>query len=480
MPAAAGSACSVVSTVLLGALPAILLSGCQTYEPKSLDLASHREAFLARTPDSPDVAAYAQQLRESSPSAPTTFDLADGISSAEGEAIALVFNAELRVARLRAGVTQATAANAGLWEDPTIGVDVTRIIQSTPEPWKVFSSIGFTLPISGRLEVEKARAGLEHAAALARVAQDEWRIRMELRRTWTRWSSLEAQVGAVGELVAGVDRVLAVVDKMEAAGEISRTEARLFRIDRATQLAELAQIESAREETTLRMRQLMGLAPHASVRFTPSGFETRALVAADRESLEARSPRLLVSTAEYEVAEKALLLEIRKQYPDLHIGPGYGREDGQDQVLLGLSAPLPIFNANRQAIAEALARRDLARATAETTLEALLAELRLAEVRLEAASRQRRTLEVEIVPLVDAQYADARQVAQLGEVNTLILLDSLTRQQAAKVRLIEARRNEALASIDLDDLLGPEPAAAPETSIIIDPTLPPTSETAPS
>jgi CRISPR system Cascade subunit CasA len=173
--------------------------------------------------------------------------------------------------------------------------------------------------------------------------------------------------------------------------------------------------------------------------------------------LERQSPSMLVAAAEYEAAEKSLELEVRKQYPDLHIGPGYGREDGQDQVLLGLSVPIPILNANRQGIAQARARREVAQAGAETILEQILAGVRAAEVRLQSATQRRQTLETEIVPLVDAQYTDARQVAELGEVNTLVLLESLTRQQEAKISLVEARRDEAIAAVDLEELIGPPP-----------------------
>jgi hypothetical protein len=143
----------------------------------------HRSAFLARTPDSPEVKAFAESLM-AKPELSASFNTSDGVTCDEAEVIALVFNAGLRVARERAGVTRATAENAGLWEDPTLGIDVSRIIESTPEPWKVLTSVGITLPISGRLELEKQRAGVEDAAELARVARDEWAVRMSVRRAW--------------------------------------------------------------------------------------------------------------------------------------------------------------------------------------------------------------------------------------------------------------------------------------------------------
>ena len=453
----------VLRVAVCAGLVSALAGGCHSYERRPLDLAGHRAAFLSRTPESPEVRAFAAGLEAARlAGVPAgTFDVADGVTCAEAEAVAMAFNAELRLSRLRAGVAAASADQAGLWEDPTLGVDLARIIQSTPEPWKVFTTLGLTIPISGRLEIEKQRAGMEHAAALARVGQSEWGVRMAIRRVWTEWSGLDAQLRTTREFVARVEQILTVVDKMEQAGEMARTEARLFRIERATKLSELAVIGSRARELELKLRQLMGMSPDAAVVFQATGIgpavtaRASGTAEADRAGLETSSPSMLVAAAEYEAAERSLELEIRKQYPDLHLGPGVGREDGQDQVTLGLSLPLPVLNGNRRGIAEARAGREVARASAEATLEQLVAGLRAAEERLRSASERRAMLEAEIVPLVDAQYADARELARLGEVNTLVLLESLSRQQEAKLSLIGARQAESLAEIDIVEIIGP-------------------------
>lgn len=471
----------------------VLAGGCQSYERQPLDISAHYAAFLARTPDGAQTRALAatlasrgrldgdwsgesggsvvapgradEQQAEDTPAGDSpaeAFNPADGVSCAEAEVIALVYNADLRLARLRAGVTQASAQHAGLWEDPTIGVDLTRIIQSTPEPWKVFTSVGLTIPLSGRLEIEKRRAGADHAAELARVVQREWLVRMGVRRAWSEWSALDAQTAAARAFLARVEQVLSVVDKMEQAGEMARTEARLFRIEKMAKSSDLAALESRAREVELQLRQLMGLSPDVALPLVP-GHAVSSVPSSlegvrediDIEAIRHRSPAMLVAAAEYEAAERALELEVRQQYPDVHIGPGYGREDGQDQLLLGVSLPVPILNANRQRIAEATARREVARAAAEIALEQTVTGLCAAESRLSAATRKRRLLEAELVPLVDAQYADMRRIAELGELNTLVLLESLTRQQEAQARLVDARRDEALAAIDRDEWLGP-------------------------
>ncbi len=430
--------------------------GCQTYEHKPLGLSSYREAFVARTPESPEVSEFARRLGISGSGHEGGFAVGDGVSMREAEVIALVFNADLRTERLKTGVTKASVENAGRWEDPSIGVDIARIIESVQHPWKVAGAVGLTLPISGRQEIEQQRAGFEHAAALSRVVQHEWRVRMEVRRVWMRWESFEAQVGTTREFLERVEQVLSVVDAMEAAGEMTRTEARLFRIEKATKKAELSTLDSQLEQAALSLRQLMGLSAGAPITLVHAGLGGVPMPEIDLASLESRSPHLQVAAAEYEAAEKALELAVRKQYPDLNISPGYGNEDGDNEVLLGLSLPLPILNGNRREIAEARAEREVARASAEAALERLLGDVEAAESRRRSITLQREVLETEIVPLVDAQYADARQVAQLGEVNALVLLESLSRQQEAKMRLIESRREEWLAVIDLIDLLGPE------------------------
>lgn len=439
-----------------------LLSACQTYEAAPLDLDGHRERFLARSLTSLEVSDVVDGLEPREPGTSAGFDLSDGISLAEAEAIALVFNADLRVARLQAGVTLASAENAGAWEDPTLGVDLTRILESIPEPWEAFGSIGLTLPISGRLGLEQDLASAQHSTELARVAEREWRLRMDVRRAWTELSANKVRRSVLLAYLARINEVLDVVERMEQFGQLARTEARLFRVERATQQFELNQLELLGREAALRLVQLMGLSPAMEAPFSIDGVggqEPLAVTGPDIAGvapIRRESPALFVAAVDYEAAEAELELEIRRQYPDLGFGPGYGREDEQNQILLGLELPLPFWNKNRRAIAEARARRDVARASAEATLERLTATWRATRVLYEGASRQLHVLESELVPLVDSQFDDASRVAQLGDVDAFVLLDSLARQRDMALRLVGAKREQALYAIALDELSGPK------------------------
>jgi outer membrane protein TolC len=94
--------------------------------------------------------------------------------------------------------------------------------------------------------------------------------------------------------------------------------------------------------------------------------DANALTSADARTLALRSRAdILGALADYAAAEADLRLEIAKQYPDLHFGPGYAWNNGNagdNQWSLGLTLELPILDQDQGPIAEAEARRKLAAA----------------------------------------------------------------------------------------------------------------------
>ncbi len=435
------------------------LFGCQQYHAKPLESAADRAEFLARATDSPQVAEFARRLSGEGQDAAA--QAGGAITLHQAEAVALAFNPALRIARLKAGVTRATLDHAGLYQDPVLGVDLTRIIQSAANPWKVMATVGFTLPISGRLEIETKRAGAENAAAVLRVYAAEWQARTELRAAWWRCIAAKQRAVVVAELVERTGQIVSLVERMQSAGELSRIEGRLFSIDLVSKRLERARLEAEAAQAELAIKQIMGLAPASVVTLATESVP----VGADRTNggfaeVERRSPLLAIARAEYEAAEKALELEIARQTPDLQIGPGYGREDGQDQFLLGVSLPLPLWNRNQQAIARATAERELARAEVQTTAERLESELAGATGQFEAVRTQRTTLENELVPMVDLQSRETREIARLGEVNALIVLEALKAELESKLKLIDATLAERLAAVRMQTIIGPPAGTA--------------------
>ena len=66
---------------------------------------------------------------------------------------------------------------------------------------------------------------------------------------------------------------------------------------------------------------------------------------------------VLAALAEYAAAQATLQLEVAKQYPDVHLQPGYQFDQGDSKWSLGVVVELPILSHNLGPIAEAKGRR---------------------------------------------------------------------------------------------------------------------------
>lgn len=444
------------SVVALGALV-----GCQTYERAPLDLAHHRAALDARLDDTEPLVRFAERLSQHDSVVPDRYDPTDGLTRAEGEVLALFYNADLRLARVDAGVALATYETAGLWEDPEFGFDGAEIL-SPAGPFEYGLTLSLTIPVSGRLGVEKDQASAAYEAELRRIVDAEWRTRADVRSAWAAWSAAEERLRLLREVINEVERAAAITERLESVGELSRVESRLLQAELVEKRADFAEAEFEEADARVVLLGLIGLPPDAPVELLPAipPVPPVEMSVAVERLIEANTT-IAVRRAEYQLAEETLRLEVRKQYPDITIGAGYGSEDNDDRLLLGVSIPIPILNANRAGIAEATARREVARAAAETTFERLVRELALADAALDAARAQREVFERDLVPMLDEQSSEIERLIDLGEVNTLLLLETVTRRFEAKSRLLDLRLAEINAAVEIARLLGPNEPEPP-------------------
>ena len=434
-------------------LIALVLTCCQRYRPSPLDGQVHAQRWAARDLGAPEVADYAARLGYPSRD---SFNTGDGVSLREAEVVALFFNPRLRVARLKARVPLAAAREAGRWEDPELAIDGQRIVESVDEPWVLGGTVNLTIPLSGRLRVERAKAFADANTEQFRAYGEELAVLADLRRAWAEWTGAGQRRELAAQYLSDLDEVLKGTEGLLRAGEIDRTDVRPFQIERASQRAELQSLEFEQRQREAAIKALLGLLPEAPVELLPSFPQPATPVStADRRRwLRENHPAVLLARAEYAASERALELEVRRQYPDVAVGGGLGTEEGQSRILFGAGLPLPLLNRNRRAIAEARASREVARAAAEGTVEDLVGRLFRAELTAESARRRREAIERDVIPLADQQVADLRRLGQLGDFNTLILLEALQTAYEAKVQLLEARSGEATAVNELNAISG--------------------------
>jgi cobalt-zinc-cadmium efflux system outer membrane protein len=440
-----------------------LLAGCQSYERLPLDLDKHQKEWNARNPAGSNVATFAAELAKRDRNQRGIYDPADGLTLAEAEVVALFFNADLRTKRLEAGVALAGALEAGRWQDPQLNVEAGAILASISQPWFLAGSISFTLPLSGRPGVEKDKAFAEHRAQWADVIRAEWQLLGELRQAWFQLAATQTERELAEQQQIDIQKTQETARSLMEVGDVSAAEVRVFEIE-AVRLK--VRIQSLRRESaTLRLRvlQLLGLVPEAPIELIATLEFSPTLPAVPAATARERNLGLAEKKAKYEVAEQNLRLEIRKQYPDLTIGPGYEIEGGQSRIGLGFGIPIPIINLNRQGIAEARAARLAAKSAFEAEYEHLVSALAEADNELKRATEIRESLERDLIPVMNKQVENVMEQARLSKFDAVLVLEAFRSRYEARQELVEARLNEAQSRARMAELFGPtyEPSPVP-------------------
>jgi len=433
-------------------LSTVALTGCQSYEPAPINLKTFDAEWQMPDLTSPAWKAIAE-TGDIDHIDPNTIDLRTA------EAMALYGNPQLRKVRALAGVTQAASEHAGVWDDPNLDFGLLYNTDVDSDPWVIGVSLGFTIPISGRLEVAQEQANAEALAELYRVAEAEWQTVQEAQQAWVAWSAVEQKVQAVDGYLAEFDRLATMAQSLADVGELAPTDARLLRIQLVHRQLERTRLQTQADEAQRTLMALMGLRPNAPVTLSATQIDVdKPIEPGDFDN----HPSLVVAQAEYQVAELALKREIRKQYPDLTIGPSYEDDEGQSKIGLGLGLPIPSWNMNRGGIAEARAARSAAQAGVELAYQEAISKLAQAEARLAAAIRTDESTRSNLLPLVETQVTEARQLMELGEVDVLLLNEALTAVAETRLAVLDAAAEKTAAALNYQEQTNPSwPANLP-------------------
>jgi len=458
--------------VALVALATAALSGCQTMAPRPLDLESGLQAWKSREIAPEPVLDYARSLAAARGASPAEVD-ADGLSLAAAEAVALWYNTELRVSRMEAGRAAALAGAAGRWEDPGLDLAGGRKREEEGPPagiersWIRAGSLSITIPLSGRTGAARRALTAEHEAALLATAEREWQILLALRHAWLGWSATVADRQLLDEHLDLAAQFSQIARALADGGELDPGSARMFYIEEARKQAQRDGVALDEAAGRIEILGILGLLPDAPVTLLPQlQMETEVVPAhLNYEQAALRHPSVARLRAAYAAAEAHLRVELRKQYPDITLSPGYLREGDETSITLGLGFPIPVWDGNRPGIADAAAQRDLARARGEGMLHSVINEVAQTEMRLAAARARRDGLAANAAPEVDRQMAEAQALLRAGEADAGMLFQAFTQAYEIKRELLEATLEEGLALAELEAFARPLPLGAPEEEV---------------
>ncbi len=431
----------------------MILSGCVTYHSEPLSPETTASKFQDRSLSDPTLRPYiATNLGKPVLEWPlpewnlTTLTLA-----------AFYLNPELEVAR--AGYLVAIAGQTTAAQHPNPTVTVNPAFNSTtavPSPWLVTASLDVPIETAGKRAKRQAHAAQLSLAAQFSVIRAAWDVRTKLRMALLEFWGAQLNLKLLREQQLAEAEMVRLLDKDQRAGGISPQEVVRARMASAkTQLA-LLETEGRQAQARTQLAAVIGIPPSALERVRLSLREFDASLP-ELPSTEARKRSLLSRTdvlgslAEYEASQAALQLEVAKQYPDVHLSPGYEFDQGDNKWGLGLGVELPILNQNRGPIQEAQARRHEAAARFNALQARVLTEV---ETALSEFDNARRKLSAAAAILEQAQK-------QQRANESLFKAGEISRQTLASVRLesVDAARAQADARIKAQHALGALEAA---------------------
>ena len=388
---------------------------------------------------------------------------------------AFYFHPGLDVARAQWVVARGGETVAGARPNPVLGV--TPGYSANPpsgvSPWFPLVTLDVPIETAGKRRYRIAHAEHLSDAARLNIAVAAWQVRSAVRTALVDYVAAHRRATVLRQQLELQQNVIALLEQRFAAGAIGSAEVLPTRVALARLRAESLGADRQATEARGRIAESVGLPARAfdGVEFLFDLNQTMdvALLSAEarREALQGRADVLAV-LAEYAASQSALQLEIAKQYPDVHLNPGYQYDQGENKWQLGLSVELPVLYRNQGGIAEAKARRDEVAARFVALQSKVISEIDRALLNRSAAIEQVRQLEAislaqqqqldQIEAALKAGAADQLEAATVRAefaATALARVDAMTKKQHAIGMLEDAlqRPFEGLSTVERDPKL---------------------------
>jgi len=441
----------VIASWLL-ALPAI--GACVRYQPKPIAAPATLASIEERTIESADLGRFLQANHQVTDWPPRAWDLR-ALTLA-----AFYYHPDLDQARATWATARAARVTAGERPNPSLSV-APGYNSSAPvseiTPWIFTLGLDVTLETAGKRGLRVAQARHASEAARLSIASTAWQVRSRVRQALLDVYAANATAALLERQQQIQSSVLVLLERQLSAGAVSpfeRTQARL-----ALDNVRLAMQDALRQQAEARVHLAAALG--VTVRALDGArlvFDVFERTPSEVPGAEARRQALvnradiLAALAEYEARQAALQLEVARQYPDVHLGPGYQLDQVANKWTLGLASLLPVFSRNRGPIAEADARRSEAAAAfvvvqsrAIEEIDRGLAGYRAALTKIAAADALRADL------LKQEQQAQAQLRA--GDISKLELGSIQMELAAGDLACLDARVKAFQALGALEDAL---------------------------
>jgi CRISPR system Cascade subunit CasA len=385
-----------------------------------------------------------------------------GVAWSESELVEVALMQGPPLAQAQASYVSARAAARAARIPPPMTLNLTAEYSKDAggtSPWLFGTTSDIPLDFGARRSVRLGAADLAALQALYDFGEAAWTQRMAVRRAVIERAFADREAIVADRLVRlRRDRFERLGLRLRA-GEEARPVVLMAQTDLAAAEKQVLDIAGRRAQSDVALAKALGVeapAVEALVISPPAEMFSESvdprLEAWRTEAVLSRRD-VLRAVADYDLAEGAVRLEIAKQYPEVHLDPGYTWERGVTKWPFTVSLVLPPYDLNRAAIATAEARRAEAGRKLEAAQAGVLAAVDQARQALATAAAVQARAAAQDLPLARRTAATAANSLAAGEIDRVDLDAADAAAGDAEINALEAARQAMLAEADLEDAL---------------------------
>jgi cobalt-zinc-cadmium efflux system outer membrane protein len=389
---------------------------------------------------------------------------AEPLTMAAAIRLALESNPTIAAARREIEATEAQVLQGSLRPNPGFSVateNASRVSRS--------ASAQVELPIERgdkrAARVDAAQRGRD--VAVSDLSGRQLKVRAAVMAAFFDVLAAQELLALAQDSAALARRATDIAAKRVAAGKVSPVEETKARVAEAGVRVSLTQAQSELRNARRRLASWWG---NPSPRFSEAlGDVDRMPSLPDPDAIEQRlstSPLLERARLELERRKSLVNVEQSKTVQDFTVSVGVQRreESQREQMMVGISVPIPLYNRNQGNLLEALRREDKARDELVATRITLASEAYQVVERLSARRQEAELLRDEVLPGAKSAYEAATIGFENGKFSFLEVLDAQRTFFSAKSQYLNALAALHRAVTDLESILGQSESVASSPS----------------
>jgi len=366
---------------------------------------------------------------------------------------------ELSAYQTDLGAAAIKLKHAGLPPNPQLGIEWNNLGGDLPngDAKETIVSLSQPLEIGGKPSARKSK-GQAEILRLQREQAVAWLdIAAEVRKAFLEVLSTRERLALQHEAGKIASELVRITHEQVAAGKLAATEETRAEARKAETVAETQKYKRLLGEAELNLASV--LAESDSNTVTAEGRLLGEVTIPDRQALLAEmksSPLLLLRRSETQFATSNLSLEQSNAWSDPAISLSAREVPSENAraVAIGFSVPLPLFQRNQNAIAEAGATAHKATMNEQAAARSLQTELIKTHAVLVSADQEARALRTDGLQKAKEAAEAVHEGFRAGKFRYSDVLEASQSLMTMKIRYLDAILELNRAAITLDRYLG--------------------------